>query len=362
MTTDLVLDRVKKVFPNGTVAVEDFSLEVERGEFIALLGPSGCGKTTTLRMIGGFDDPTSGDIFLKGKRVNGIPPERRNTNLIFQNYALFPHMNVFGNVEYGLRVKGMPKPQRETKVKEVLDRVGLSEVIRRPVDQISDGQRQRVAIARALAVDPALLLLDEPLAALDANTRAQLQVELKALQKQLGITFILVTHAQSEAMAVADRIVVMNRGRVEQVGAPAEIYSALKTRFVAQFVGKNNLFTGKIASTAGDTVEVETKDGRVRAPRPATDPPAGAEVAVVVRADSCRVQGGARQAGPGEMAVNGVLAGEEIIGSIFTYNVQLGSGNGMWVEQHESLSDQVPELDSPVTVWWPVAETVVLSE
>lgn len=362
MNYDLVLERVRKVYPNGAVGVEEFSLAVEKGEFIALLGPSGCGKTTTLRMIGGFEEPTSGDIILRGRRVNGVPPERRHTNMIFQNYALFPHMNVSGNVEYGLRVKGVPAGERRRRVEEVLQRVGLAGIADRPVDRLSGGQRQRIAIARALAVEPDLLLLDEPLGALDANTRSYMQAELKALQKRLGITFIFVTHSQAEAMAMADRIVVMNQGRVEQVGTPAEIYAAPRTRFVAQFVGKNNLFTGQVAAFRDGWVEVATASGMLQAPAPGSQVPPGTAVAVVVRADVMSVQGGSRDPAPGEMALRGVLVGEEIVGAVFTYSVQLESGQVVRVEQHESLAGRVPELDAPVTIWWQAGESVVLAD
>jgi ABC-type Fe3+/spermidine/putrescine transport system ATPase subunit len=333
MPIDLALRGVRKVFPNGTVAVDEFSLEVERGEFIALLGPSGCGKSTTLRMIGGFEDPSGGDVLIKGRRVNGQPPEQLSTNMIFQNYALFPHMNVLENVAYGLRVKGVDRARRQARAEEVLKRVGLHTHARRSIDQLSAGQRQRIAIARALAVDPDLLLLDEPLGALDANTRAYMQTELKLLQKGLGITFVFVTHSQAEAMAMADRIVVMNQGRVEQVGTPSEVYANPRTRFVAQFVGKNNLFPATVNGQAGT---------------------------MVVRADAAMVAA-SHEAAAGEEVRQGLLVGADIVGSVITYSVQTGDGV-LRAEQHERFSDQVPSLDSPVTMWWPAADAVFLTD
>jgi ABC-type Fe3+/spermidine/putrescine transport system ATPase subunit len=220
---DLQLKNVGKVYDNGTPAVIDFNLGVEKGEFIAFLGPSGCGKTTTLRMIAGFEDITSGDILVRGRRINDIPPERRPTSMIFQNYALFPHMSVRANVGYGLAVKGMPKVERNAKVDGILDKLGLSDIADSLTHKLSGGQRQRIALARGLIVEPEILLLDEPLGALDANLRKTIQAELKLLQRNLGVTFVFVTHAQSEALTLSDRIVVMNQGRIEQISSPAEL-------------------------------------------------------------------------------------------------------------------------------------------
>ena len=248
---DVVLDHVSKVFGDGTVAVDDFSLSVRKGEFVALLGPSGCGKTTTLKMIGGFEEPSSGTISIAGQSVLGVPPERRSTGMVFQNYALFPHMNVSENVGYGLKLRGIPKAERQAKVQRLLDLLSLDDVADRSVDQLSGGQRQRVAVARSVAVEPDVLLLDEPLGALDANLRARMQRELKRIQKQLGITFVFVTHAQSEAMAMADTIVVMNAGRIEQIGSPVDIFEQPTTRFTAQFVGNNNIIDGSVTCLDG---------------------------------------------------------------------------------------------------------------
>ena len=229
MAHDLELINVGKVYDGGTPAVIDFNLSVTKGEFVAFLGPSGCGKTTTLRMIAGFESITSGDILIRGKNISDVPPERRPTAMIFQNYALFPHMTVRDNVRFGLDVKKTPKPEREMKVERILDTLGLTDIGDVRPDRLSGGQKQRIALARALVVEPDILLLDEPLGALDANLRKKIQNELKLLQRRLGVTFVFVTHAQSEALALSDRIVVMNAGRVEQISAPYELYTRPKT-------------------------------------------------------------------------------------------------------------------------------------
>ncbi len=228
-------------------AVDEVDLEIRDGEFFAMLGPSGSGKTTCLRMIAGFDRPTSGSIYLYGQDVSTLPPYERNVNTVFQDYALFPHMNVGDNIAYGLMVKKVPKPEREKRVEEMLDLVQLRGFASRKPSQLSGGQRQRVALARALINHPKVLLLDEPLGALDLKLRQQMQVELKAIQKRVGITFIFVTHDQEEAITMSDRIAVFNHGKIEQVGSPAEIYEKPASAFVAGFVGTSNLISGALA-------------------------------------------------------------------------------------------------------------------
>jgi ABC-type Fe3+/spermidine/putrescine transport system ATPase subunit len=258
---DLQLSHVGKVFDNGTAAVIDFNLDVNKGEFIAFLGPSGCGKTTTLRMIAGFEDISSGDIFIRGERINDLLPEQRPTSMIFQNYALFPHMTVRENVSFGLDVKNMPGAERDAKVTRILEKLDLMAVQGQRPDRLSGGQRQRIALARSLVVEPSILLLDEPLGALDANLRKSIQNELKLLQRSLGITFVFVTHAQSEALALSDRIVVMNQGRIEQISAPYELYTRPQSLFVAQFIGRNTLIPGMVRASDGTSVTVDTQYG-----------------------------------------------------------------------------------------------------
>lgn len=241
----VTLDNVVKSFERNTV-VKNISMDIKKGEFLTLLGPSGCGKTTTLRMIAGFEQPTDGDVLIDGKKVSGIPPHKRDVNTVFQSYALFPHMNVYDNVSFGLKMKKVGKEEIKRRVMEALQLVQLETFAERKPDQLSGGQKQRVAIARALVNSPKVLLLDEPLGALDLKLRKQMQVELKHLQQQLGITFIYVTHDQEEALTMSDRIAVMNNGIIEQLGTPDEIYERPASRFVADFIGETNLFEGTV--------------------------------------------------------------------------------------------------------------------
>ncbi len=257
---DVRLLDVRKQF-GEVVAVDGVSLEIRAGEFFSLLGPSGCGKTTTLRMIGGFELPTSGKILLGGRDITGEPPERRPVNMVFQSYALFPHLSVAENVAFGLRRRGAEKTEITRRVGAALDLVHLPDFGGRKPDQLSGGQQQRVALARALVCEPTVLLLDEPLGALDLKLRRQLQVELKRVQLEVGITFIYVTHDQEEALALSDRIAVMDHGRVEQLGTPEELYDTPRTRFVAGFIGTTNLLAGTIESTAPGAAVVRLDGG-----------------------------------------------------------------------------------------------------
>lgn len=254
---------VEKSFGNNKV-VKKMNMEIKEGEFLTLLGPSGCGKTTTLRMIAGFEEATSGIIKVQGERVEDKEPFERDVNTVFQNYALFPHMSVFDNIAYGLKIKKRPKEEISLRVNAMLDLVQLRGYEDRKPDALSGGQKQRVAIARALINDPKVLLLDEPLGALDLKLRKQMQVELKRLQKKLGITFVYVTHDQEEALTMSDRIAVMNEGIIEQLASPMEIYDRPLTKFVAGFIGESNIFDGKVTGSANGIIEVETHAGTVR--------------------------------------------------------------------------------------------------
>ena len=229
---------------DGEPVLHDFNLNIRNGEFVTLLGPSGCGKTTTLRIIGGFVDPDKGDVIFAGKTINKLPPYKRQVNTIFQRYALFPHLNVFENVAFGMRLKKKPKAEIKKRVAELLELVNLKGFDKRRVNALSGGQQQRVAIARALANEPQVLLLDEPLGALDLKLRKDMQVELKKIQQQLGITFIFVTHDQEEALSMSDTVVVMDKGLIQQIGTPEDIYNEPKNAFVADFIGESNILDG----------------------------------------------------------------------------------------------------------------------
>lgn len=268
MTRSMVkLEHVVKIFDDHEndeqAAVNDISLEVREGEFLTILGPSGCGKTTTLRMIAGFEKCTSGKVFIGNEDVSDKAPYERKVNTVFQNYALFPHMNIFDNIAFGLSIKKAPRKEIEDKVENMIKIVQLEGMEKRMPEQLSGGQKQRVAIARAIINNPKVLLLDEPLGALDKKLRKQMQVELKHLQQQLGITFIFVTHDQEEALIMSDRICVMNAGKIEQIGTPDEVYEKPETKFVADFIGETNLFEGVVKEKNGDKVSVSLEGNQL---------------------------------------------------------------------------------------------------
>ena len=259
----LELKEIKKSFTEGEAVLDNISLEISKGEFITLLGSSGCGKTTTLRIIAGLEQPDAGSVWLDGREVTGLEPNQRDVNTVFQNYALFPHMNVAENIGYGLKLKKVPKSEIRKKVSQMLELVQLEGYEKRKPSELSGGQKQRVAIARALVNNPKVLLLDEPLGALDLQLRRAMQIELKHLQKKLGITFIYITHDQEEAINMSDRIAVMRDGRIEQIGTPDEIYNHPKTSYVATFVGNANILHGAAESIQGENAIVKIGNDRV---------------------------------------------------------------------------------------------------
>ncbi len=303
---DLAADAVVKRFADHT-AVDSLSFTVERGSFFSILGPSGCGKTTLLRMIAGFIEPDSGDIAIGGRSMRGVAPNRRPVNMVFQQLALFPMMSVGENVAFGLARRGVPKPERKRRSLAMLERVGLAGAAGKRVDELSGGQRQRVAIARSLVLEPTLLLLDEPLGALDLKLREHMKIELKKLQAAFGTTFVYITHDQSEALVLSDRVGVMSQGRFEQLASPQELYYRPATPFVASFVGANNRIIGRAASTDGNTVEVTTPDGwTIRAQRNAAIRP-GDAVEAFVRPEAVSLSRSAAELPPGQPAHAGVV-------------------------------------------------------
>lgn len=263
MSHAILLDRVEKRF-DAVAAVREVTLEVQAGEFFSFLGPSGCGKTTILRLVGGFIEPSAGRILIGGADMRGLGPNKRPTAMIFQNLALFPLMSVADNIAFGLEVRGVPRAERHRRAEALLDLIALPGYGGRAVAELSGGQKQRVAIARALAVEPTVLLLDEPLSALDLKLRQHMRAELRAIQRRTGVTFVYITHDQSEALAMSDRVAVMSQGRVEQIGVPEEIYERPATAFVAGFVGEANRFGGRVSRLADGLAEVETALGPLR--------------------------------------------------------------------------------------------------
>ncbi|HEX2221981.1 MAG TPA: ABC transporter ATP-binding protein [Candidatus Limnocylindria bacterium] len=333
---DVRLDRVTKRF-GDVVAVDDLSLGVERGEFFSLLGPSGCGKTTTLRMIGGFEEATAGRVFLGDADVTDQPPYRRDVNTVFQNYALFPHLSVFDNVAFGLRRRGMPEREIRSQVAALLELVELPGYGSRRPSQLSGGQQQRVALARALINRPRVLLLDEPLGALDLKLRKQMQLELKAIQTEIGITFIYVTHDQEEAMTMSDRIAVMRAGRLEQLGPPETLYERPATEFVAGFLGVSNLLDGDVIGRDNGQLTVRLPDGTtVRAP--ASDAASRSRVRLGIRPEKLRVAaveaaGASASAGTNGAlnAVDGTILDASYVGVSTQYLVETGDGRRLTV-------------------------------
>ncbi len=348
---DLELRGVSKRF-GQVVALDAVSLVIERGEFVTLLGPSGCGKTTTLRIVAGLEYQTTGSVLIRGESVDGVPPYRRNANTVFQNYALFPHLNVFDNVAFGLRVKGLPVAARRRAVGQALEEVRLSGLEKRRPHELSGGQQQRVALARALVNQPAILLLDEPLGALDLKLRKEMQLELKRVHREVGITFIYVTHDQEEALTMSDRIAVMNAGRIVQLGSPKEIYRHPRTPFVANFVGVSNLLEGIVCDRRDGTATVAVQGG-CRFEKGCSEPPAPDQrVLVAVRPEDVRISG----AGGG---LSGDIEDVIYLGSRVTLVVRLAGGAVIHVEDAAGRMADVYGVGERVHVSWDGADCMI---
>ncbi len=343
-------------------AVRDVSLDIRGNEFFSLLGPSGCGKTTILRMISGFERPTEGEIYLKNRLANDIPPYRRDTNLIFQHLALFPHLDVYDNIAFGLRLKRLDREPIRQKVYQILDLVDLGGFESRRIHQLSGGQKQRVAIARALVNEPAVLLLDEPLGALDLRLRVQMQVELKEIQHRVGTTFIYVTHDQTEALTMSDRIAVMRDGTVEQVGTGREVYELPQTRFVATFLGESNLFEGRIEKLEPDNTTVSAS-GQTFVALPNSAAALGAAVHVCVRPERVRVSAPGESHSDTETCENKYPAKVQDItfkGAFIEYRLMTSFGQPMTVQVH-SDGRQLMEKGESIIVAWRKYDCVVLT-
>jgi len=342
-------------------AVRNLNLGIHSGEFFTLLGPSGCGKTTTLRLIGGLEIPSSGEVYIEGKPMSSVPPYRRPVNIVFQNYALFPHLSVVQNVAFGLVVKKVPRSERERRVSEALELVRLSGMESRKPAQMSGGQQQRVALARALVNEPAVLLLDEPLGALDLKLRKQMQTELKHLQQQVGITFVYVTHDQEEALTMSDRIAIMDNGEILQVGDPIMVYEQPATRFVADFVGETNFLQGLVADISDKYVQVAIGENRVCAEVDGHSLALGQPVTLTVRPEKLRVT-------RPEEADAGALVGlirETVYGGADTcFVVDLACGDRL-VARQQNIGGQDSSyfaIGDPVKVLWAYEDARVLAD
>ncbi|MFK8079476.1 MAG: ABC transporter ATP-binding protein [Granulosicoccus sp.] len=341
------------------VAVKKINLDIHEGEFIALMGPSGCGKTTTLRLLAGLETPSEGDITLAGKLMNNVKAHERETPLVWQSLALFPFLNARQNVEFGLKMRGIEPDTRRDKATQWLERLGMGEFLERDVSQLSGGQRQRVALARALVTEPRILLLDEPLSALDAHLVIRMQGVLTKLQRELGITFVYVTHSQSEAFAMADRIVIMGEGHVMQTGSARQIYRTPKNRFVAEFVGRNNILTGTVESVLADTLAVNTPCGTFTVAKPGSrsfqtsDP-----ISFSVSADLVTLS---TERDHTNNCVECNLISEEFVGSVVTLFLEANDGTELKAQVQEKELEKInPKLQIPYYISWPARSAHVL--
>lgn len=357
LAADIRLEGVTRRF-GDVAAVDDLHLSIGRGEFFSLLGPSGCGKTTTLRMIGGFEQPTEGRVYLGGIDVTDVPPYRRDVNTVFQSYALFPHLDVYDNLAFGLRQRRVRKREIEQRVHEALALVDLAGLGRRKPSQFSGGQQQRVALARALINRPGVLLLDEPLGALDARLRKHMQLELKRIQMEVGITFIYVTHDQEEALTMSDRLAVMHDGKIEQIGAPQIVYDHPTTEFVATFLGASNLLDGTIGDAIGDLVQVPLDNGEVLLV-PATNCTRGQRIKIGVRPEKISLFP-AGDAPAGWNAVSATVQLTTFVGVSYQYTVVRLGGRVLTVyAQNQGLERLPAPGESVVLAWRPEYSFVV---
>ncbi|HSO29496.1 MAG TPA: ABC transporter ATP-binding protein [Candidatus Sulfomarinibacteraceae bacterium] len=348
----LVLTGVQKHF-GATVAVEDFNLSAERGEFVSFLGPSGCGKTTTLRMIAGFEVPTAGTIILDGTDITYRPPNRRDVGMVFQSYALFPNMSVGDNVGFGLKVRKRPADQIRKRVAELLDLVHLGDKAARYPYQLSGGQQQRVALARALAFEPQVLLLDEPLSALDAKIRVTLRHEIRAIQRQLGITTVYVTHDQEEALSLSDRVVVMSDGRIEQIGTPFEVYNFPTTAFVASFVGTLNVLPAGVVDSGSGRLSIRGQEIRISRPVAART---GDTISLALRPEMVSLGEGPA----GSNVLRGTVADVSFLGSIVRIRVRIGDGVLVTLDEFNEPTLVLPQLEASTAISFPAEGPLVL--
>jgi len=352
------LERVSKVFDNGVAAVDGVSLAIREGEFFSLLGPSGCGKTTTLRMIAGFEEPSEGRLLIRGRDVTDLPPHRRDTGMVFQNYALFPHRTVFENVAFGLRMRKVERTAIERRVRDALALVELTGLEARRPAQLSGGQQQRVALARAIVIEPTVLLCDEPLGALDKKLRQTMQFELKQLQRKIAVTLVYVTHDQEEALTMSDRIAVMNHGRIEQLGTPLDIYNRPATRFVSDFIGDSNLFEAAVGDVLGAQLRLRTDDGLELVAALAEPPPAG-RLSLAVRPEKIRLGGASARA---DNQFSGAVESVAFLGGSILYRVALANRRLILAIEPNDGSKPLHAPGETVTLGWAAADAVLLKD
>jgi len=361
MSASIEIAGVSKVYDGGVRAVDAVAMDIRQGEFFSLLGPSGCGKTTTLRMIAGFETPSAGAIRVDGADITHVPAHKRDMGMVFQNYALFPHRTVAENVAFGLRMRGLDKASIAAKVKAALAMVELSGLEDRRPAQLSGGQQQRVALARAIVIAPRVLLCDEPLGALDKKLRQQMQFELKQLQKKLGLTLVFVTHDQEEALAMSDRIAVMNGGRVEQVGTPTEIYNQPTTRFVADFIGDTNIFRGERTMTSTVASALDVGKGLILA-LPPTEAQGTGVLSVALRPEKIRLIPRADAATAAGSSARGIVENTNFLGGAVLYRITLEGGHRVLVQQPNAGTSRLFVPGNGVTLDWTPADLVVLKD
>jgi spermidine/putrescine transport system ATP-binding protein len=357
---DVELRNVFKFF-NQEPAVNGIDLDVRQGEFFSILGPSGCGKTTTLRLIAGFEIADAGKVLIQGQSMTNVPPYRRPVNTVFQSYALFNHLNVWNNIAFGLRLKKIPKSKIEARVQEALTLVKMESLRSRFPNQLSGGQQQRVALARALVNRPTVVLLDEPLGALDLKLRKEMQVELSNLHKDLGLTFVMVTHDQEEALSLSDRIAVMNQGKIEQVGTPSQIYERPQTAFVADFIGDTNLFSGEIVAVDSSNVQISTKTGLSIVISRAEDTPFELSQTVVVSVRPEKIQLSLYPPNLPANCFEGRLINVMYLGTHVNYVVELTNGIRINVLQPNTFGT-LPDRDTPIYVWWAETDCLAITQ
>jgi spermidine/putrescine transport system ATP-binding protein len=352
------LDRVSKSFGDD-LAVQPMDLEINEGEFLAIMGSSGCGKTTTLRMLAGLESPSTGSILLKGQPIDHLPAWARDTPLVWQNLALFPFLNVIENVEFALKMRGIRRAERRRRAEAWLDRMQIGEFADRAISHLSGGQKQRVALARSLVTQPRILLLDEPLSALDAALKVRMQSVLKTLQRETGITFVYVTHSQSEAFAMADRVVIMSRGKIEQIGTPQDIYSRPKSRFVAEFLGSSNIFSGQVTGQTADSLQVKGPLGDFDLPLMA-GMAAGQQIAFTVPDALCDLI--PPPVAPAANTVTARVVGKDFEGAFATIYLEADSGQELRVQKSQlEIARLDPSPGKRMAIAWQTADCHVVT-